>query len=346
MKIEIHRCGERDLVAVMAFIHDHWAKDHVLSWYHPLMIWQHRDPAMPSFYNWLIAEDEEGIQGILGYIPTSKYDLSLAAHPLTWLAMWKIRSEPKNRTVGLCLLNTLSQASGTGIVAVLGINPSHPPMYKALGYFVGELNQHFTCDPGRTQTLIGAPDGFVPPRPIPGRAAFRTVEAAYLESSGLMGSKLPRKTPRYFLNRYLVHPVYRYRVSSIELGGRLCGLLSTRVVAHGGARVLRIVDFLGDEAALAECGTALGLLLREEGCEYADLFEYGLPSEVLEACGFRRAEHGSEVVVPNYFEPFLQRSARIQFAVKGVKPEDLAIFRGDGDQDRPNRISQGAEYKA
>jgi hypothetical protein len=330
----------------MAFIHLYWAKDHVLSWHRKLMDWQHADPVKPGSYNWLIAEDEEGIQGILGYIPTSKYDLLLSANPFTWMALWKIRSEPKNRTVGLRLLNTFSQTSGTGIVAVLGINPSHPPMYKALGYVVGEMNQHFTCDPGRAQTLILAPDGFVPPNPRAGRAAFRTVDTAYLEDSGLMGSKLPRKTPRYFLNRYLRHPVYRYRVSCVELNGRPSGLITTRVAAHGEARVLRIVDFLGDEEVLAECGTALGLLLREERCEYADLFEWGLSSEVLEACGFRRAVHGGEVVVPNYFEPFLQRSARIEFAIKGVKPQDLAIFRGDGDQDRPNRIPPGIETKA
>lgn len=338
MTTEIRRCGEQDLAGVMAFIHAHWARNHLLSWNRPLMDWQHGDPANPGSYNWLIAEDEEGIQGILGYIPTSKYDISLASNPLTWLALWKIRAELKNNTVGLRLLNTLTHAPETGIVAVLGINPSLPPMYKSLGYVVGELKQHFICEPGRAQTLIGAPDCFVPPRPRPGRAAFQTVEADYLESSSLIGSKLPRKTPLYFLNRYLRHPVYRYRVSSIELGGQPCGLLTTRVATHGDARVLRIVDFLGDESALAECGTALYLLLREERCEYADLFEYGLPSEVLEACGFRRAVHRSEVVVPNYFEPFLQQSARIEFAVKGAKLEHLAIFRGDGDQDRPNRI--------
>lgn len=337
MKAEIRRCREEDLFGVMEFIDAYWIKDHILFKHRELMDWQYGDPKSKGTYNWLIAEDEEGTQGILGFIPTFKYDPDLAVDPLTWLALWKIRPQPKNHTLGLRLMSTLAQAKGTGKLAVLGINSTHAPMYKALGYVVGDLKQHFTCNPNLAQTLIGAPDDFEPPQPLVGRATFREVDAIYLDTFILVGVKVPCKSPRYFLNRYLIHPIYQYRIFAIELDGCSRALLSMRIASNNGARVLRIVDFLGDEEVLAESGSAIGQLLDEEGCEYADFLEYGLLPSVLVACGFRQAIHGSAVVVPNYFEPFLRRSTRIQFAIKGVRAEDLAIFRGDGDQDRPNQ---------
>ena len=255
------------------------------------------------------------------------------------MALWKIRPEAKNRTVGLRLLSELVQFLGTSDIGVIGINPLHPPMYKSLGFFVGKLNHHFTCNLELPQTLILSSDDFKMPQPMLGRATFVAVNSTYLETSDLVGVKVPHKTPIYFLNRYLNHPFYLYSVFVIELDDHPRALVATRIAFSGEAKVLRIVDFLGDEAALAESGSAIRRLLCEKGCEYADIFEYGLAPLTLSACGFKQAIYGGDIVVPNYFEPFLQRSACIEFAFRGSRSKDLTIFRGDGDQDRPNLIS-------
>lgn len=343
---EIRKCAEADLPMVMRFIDEHWAKDHVLSWHRPLMDWQHADPCEPGSYHWMLALDEEGLQGLLGFIPTARFDPELAAEPCTWLALWKVRPEARNRSLGLQLLSAVA-AGSAGMVAVQGINPKHPPMYKALGYRTGELGQFYVCDPGASRTLLAAPEGFVPPEPRPGRAEFRDADAAVLESLALepFAPRSPRKTPRYFIERYLKHPVYSYRVHVATLDGRPRALLASRLAEGGTGRALRIVDFLGDERALAECGTAIGGLMREAGCEFADFWQHGLDPDLLSAAGFRLAPFGGDVVVPNFFEPFLQRSVRIEFAVKGARDARLGIFRGDGDQDRPNRIADPARAR-
>ena len=336
--VEISSCKEGDISDVMEFIHLYWANEHILSKHRELMDWQYGDLKGSGNYNWLIAKDEDGIQGILGFIPICKYDAELAKHPLTWLALWKIRPEPKNHTLGLRLMSTLAQKKGVGKIGVLGINPKHIFMYKALGYIVGSLKQHFICNPDLQQTIISVPDSFKSPRPLAGRAIFREVNAEYLETSTLIGLKVPLKSPRYFLSRYLMHPIYRYRIFVIELDGCAHALISMRVAENNSARVLRIVDFLGDQEALACSGTAVSKILKEEGCEYADFFEYGISPATLVACGFQQVIQGTGVVVPNYYEPFLRKNGQIEFAIKNVAAENLAIFRGDGDQDRPNKI--------
>jgi hypothetical protein len=336
--VDFKQCTEPDLQSVMTFIDEHWAKAHVLATSRALMSWQHADTERPGAYNWLLASNEQGVQGVLGFIPTHRYDTALVAEPFTWLALWKIRADAP-RGIGLQLLSQLT-ARAKGPMGVLGINPQHPPMYKALGWQVGELSHHFVCNPDLRQNIVSAPPGRALPLPKAGRAVFTRVDAAALASLQLPQSQgsWPRKTPRYFAGRYLDHPVYDYQIHVISLEGHPRALLATRIAVSGDSKVLRLIDFLGEESAWAESGSGLATLLRETGCEYADLWQYGLQAETLAACGLVQVQFDGAVVVPNYFEPFLQRNGRIEFAVKGVPLQDLRLFRGDGDQDRPNRL--------
>ena len=41
--------------------------------------------------------------------------------------------------------------------------------------------------------------------------------------------QIPHKTPEYFRNRYMRHPLYRYLTFVLQAGGRAVGLLAARV---------------------------------------------------------------------------------------------------------------------
>lgn len=339
MKAEIRRCMDADVPAVMAFLDAHWAKGHVLSTHRALMDWQHASRTEAGAYNWMIAADADGVQGVLGFVPTAHFDPALTAHPFTWLALWKVRPAPENHSLGLQMLQALGRLNPDGAIGVLGINPAHPPMYRALGYRVGALGHSFVSASGGAPTLIAAPEGYDWPTPRPGVARFVPLDATALAGLRVASGHVPAKTPLYFVNRYLAHPVYRYKVFGVQLHDTIVALLATRVASHEAAQALRLVDFVGDEAGLAESGSALGRLLADENCEYADFWQWGLQAATLERCGFRPVPGDGSVIVPNYFEPFLQKNARIEFAVKETGDAPLAIFRGDGDQDRPNRVA-------
>jgi hypothetical protein len=55
---------------------------------------------------------------------------------------------------------------------------------------------------------------------------------------------------------------------------------------------------------------------------------------LFEAAGFIPVNPSGGDIVPDHFEPFEQRNAPIRFAIKTDRP--VVIFKGDGDQDRPN----------
>jgi hypothetical protein len=233
-------------------------------------------------------------------------------------------------------------------VGVLGLNPTHPPMYRALGYRTGELTQWLAVASGKN--VYGLPQELLPrPETLPlpvlhkGEAGFSPwTGAEHLSMVGWMNGEF--KTAEYFSNRYLKHPIYKYLVFTIRLGESNCGLIAMRMARALQKNVLRIVDFAGEPQALAKIGTALTDLMSSLHVEYVDIWENGPLSEALIGLGMAKVSSLPGLVAPNFFEPFVAKTGKIEFAVKGFENLDYAILRGDGDQDRPSKIeSSGPE---
>ena len=106
--------------------------------------------------------DEGILVGILGYIPTRRYDDDLSAQKnIVWLALWKVREDYQSSMVGLKLLKTLESLEPNSVMAVNGINLNHPPIYKALGFQVHELGQYYLANPDVSQNLIQKPENLL-----------------------------------------------------------------------------------------------------------------------------------------------------------------------------------------
>ena len=337
--IAIERCGEGDVEDLMQFIDTHWKRGHILGHNRALLNWQHK--CEDGTYNFLLARRGGQLLGVLGYIPTTRYDAALGPEKLVWLALWKIRDDSGVAGLGLRMLHALYRLEPAAGYAVNGINFTHPPMYRSLGYMTGELEQYFLVNPRAERKLIsGEAFDVTLPVPRPGSAVFLDMTAADLAAMPSVSfgeASVPARSPRHFSERFLEHPFYFYRVLQISVDGRARALMAVRVCEHDGTKVVRIVDFAGDETVLAECGTAVDRLLEETGAEYADFWQFGLSPNYLKSAGFDVAGPQGPVV-PTYFEPFLSARGRIVFAIKSGQDANVRIFRADGDQDRPNLV--------
>ena len=47
-----------------------------------------------------------------------------------------------------------------------------------------------------------------------------------------------------------------------------------------------------------------------------------------------------DIVIPNYFEPFVQKNIAINYFTDSQALENLRIYKADGDQDRPNFFNE------
>ena len=93
-------------------------------------------------------------------------------------------------------------------MAVIGINPKHPPMYKALGYQVHELGQYYLTNPEMSQNLIQKPDNISLATALPGLARLKKIDLSDLENMQLPFKSSSFKTIKYFKKRFIFHPFY------------------------------------------------------------------------------------------------------------------------------------------
>ena len=71
--------------------------------------------------------------------------------------------------------------------------------------------------------------------------------------------------------------------------------------------------------------------------EYVDFVEVGLEDKELVDAGFINRKSYENVIVPNYFEPFLRENVDLDYAFKTVAADAPKVFfKADADQDRPN----------
>ena len=61
-------------------------------------------------------------------------------------------------------------------------------------------------------------------------------------------------------------------------------------------------------------------------------YETGINDDIFYSAGWRKVEEEGNII-PDYFSPFEHRKVDIFYATSKA---DAVLFKGDGDQDRPN----------
>lgn len=341
--VTIRRCHASDVPDVLTFLDTHWKPGHIFTTDRSLFDWQYAVPDRPREYSIVLArrDEDDALLGMLGYLPTRRFDAALDGHSAVWLALWKVRDDAATGPLGLRLLNHLTATEPHSSIGVIGFQEPVAAIYKALKYEVGELRHYVLPNPDVSRFELASFDR-PPARAVPdaGLTAIPVDETNFERfvadlDLGTRSRQLPTKTPTYVRERYLRHPVYRYQISVLRQSDRSVAIVVTRLAAHGASRALRVVDFIGPDAVVPGLGAIVLAQVRTHDAEYADVHNWGIDPALFEAGGFSRVDPGRGDIVPNHFEPFERRNTPIRFALKASQP--AVLFKGDGDQDRPNQ---------
>jgi hypothetical protein len=350
MTVSISRCVHSDVDDVRRFIDEHWKHDHVLATSRELFDWQYRDRDGAGYALFLARRNSDAaVIGLLGYIPTRRFDAALSSSNVVWLSVWKVRDDGDVSGLGLQLLRAVRDSEPHCGIGAVGLNPATTPIYRALGYRVGELDHYvFVNERLEAFRLARLSAGFVVPRsvsqsaPLDMRVLSGPEEFASFNFEADQTS-IPVKSGQYFRARYAEHPFYRYSLIGLADRGRAAGLLAVRTAEHAGTRALRIVDYAGETGVLTRIGPIVQRLLTEHQAEYADLYNAGIDPAMFQQAGFARVDPDGPDIVPDHFEPFEARNVRLWYSFKGSSASRAPVlFKGDADQDRPNRLSAGA----
>ena len=341
--VTIRRCRAEDVNDVLAFIDAYWKPGHIFTRHRGLFDWQHALHDHPGEYSIAIARRtaDRTLLGILGYIPTRQFDSSIAENTV-WLALWKVRDDAGSAGLGLRLLTFVTNSEPHTTLGVVGFNAAVAPIYRALGFTVGELRHYVLPNPDVDRFEIATAPRARAAEPRERRSQREANGRGQCccgdrePATGSRNAKTPEKTAAVFIARYLQHPIYRYRCDVIHRGGRAIGLLATRIATHNSRTALRIIDYLGPDDAVPGLGRLVLEQVRTAGAEYADVYNWGIDPDLFARAGFSQVDPDGRDVVPDYFEPFEARNVRLRFAIKSDRP--VVLFKGDGDQDRPSQL--------
>lgn len=324
----IRLAAESDIANIRRFLDMYWKRGHILARDREMLVWQYSFGKPLSMV--LGIDEEQKIQGILGFIP---YECEDGEFPDLCLALWK--ANPGHAFLGMRLLLFLKQQVRHRHIFCVGINlQTTKKIYEDFGFFVRKMRQWYRLRPQLAYRIANVVNTEIPNIEAEQLSLRLLQDDSELENMPELfcSGGVPYKSSRYVKKRYVLHPRYMYELYLAERAEGEKLLLVMRWQLSQGAVVLRLVDCIGDVSLLPGCSAAMDGLLARRGAEYVDLYEAGLPEELLYRAGYLPVEESGNII-PNYFQPYLRENISIYYA---ADTEGMVLFRGDGDQDRPN----------
>ena len=280
--------------------------------------------------NFILAKNDDKIVATLGYFDyDNKGDI--------WTVIWKNSGKMDD---GLKCLQFLLNASFKS-VSSCGINKKTIPIYEFLGINTGRLKHFYILNQELEEYNIAKIS----------EKNIKKIETKEVEDSIEVESidellklinyqELKKynfyKSPEYFNKRYFKHPYYKYHI--LVKAKSANSILVYRIVKANGESCIRIMDFLGDEKEFKELTNYLINKMLKEKHEYIDIYEVGIEDEILENSGFIERVEKDSNIIPNYFEPFIQKNIEIYYMSNCNSK--FRMFKGDGDQDRPSIVKE------
>ncbi len=339
MKIyKYHFCKLSEIDKLKDFIDKHWRKGHILSKSEELIKFQHLVGGR-DYLTFVVAENQQTgeFDGVYGYISNWKYAPSHNIPNVQWGAVWKTRDDVHNEEIGKIgfgMLRYILKNDPAEVFGSIGISGIHKQLAATLGYTMGDMNRYYIPNqtikdfkviknPDVTNLSAEATDSYVKEIEFPYGVKFEH-------------NMNPYKDIEYFENRYKKHISFLYRYLGLYKKDELKGVFVFRNVDSAGPRVLRIMDFIGDLGDMDNINASVQQLLVSENAEYIDCLNHGIDPKYFHQLGFKEAKIDRDTILPEYFDPFEQRYVPMEFCYLADKDVNYVIFKGDGDQDRPN----------
>ena len=324
-----------DVGIVSKFIDEHWKSGHILARDQELFEYMYLEKN--SRLNFVLAFEPEANEliAILGFA-SSNLNLSRVS-----TSMWKAREDLKFRKfrAGVAVYNFLLKQINPRSIFSNTISPNTIDFYKFLK-FPCFLMDHFVYVNSHVNDFKIIVN---PPLRIPLLPSLETPIAclsALDDSSDLQRAlrEIPfaegKKDSYYLEHRYFRNPRFKYHVFEVLVKDKSIGLIVYRRQFVNGGSCIRIIDAIGDLPCLVEAFPSLINEMYRQGDEYIDLVCWGLNIDAIQKTGLVYRRKYPECIVPELFSPFVPKNVDRWLFTNN--PDNEKIYKGDGDQDRPN----------
>lgn len=326
---------------IMQFINNHWKKNHIMSIDQKLFEYEFVEN---DTVNVILAIDKDTntIEAISGFLKCSH--TSDSSKQDIWGSIWKVNDSRKNMTfLGVELVKRITDIVQCRMHLGIGINPNTtvPISKKMFHEKTAKMNHYYLLNPEIKEfkiAVINKPIHKQISKSIPETKStiFSSVDEIKKCFDIEALDSVPYKDFWYINKRFFQHPYRTYQVYGLYNNqNEISALLVTRIVTHEGQKILRIVDYIGDQSLFSGLGTLFHGLMTQNQYEYVDFYTFGFQQQYILDAGFTSKTENDTNIIPNYFEPFLQENTDIWVRYA----DDRTLFcKADGDQDRPNQL--------
>lgn len=333
---DIRICKKTEYEKLISFIRNYWKDNHIFSLSKQVLDFQHLN-IDNNEYNFIVAVNKktDNFDAILGFIPMSQYDKNIETKNI-WLAIWKVNKKYATTGIGLQLLLELTKLYKTFSIGIIGISDDAMKIYKAFRYSTGNLMHFFIKNENLSFYTIGDFENFKPAniQEYNKNLILSEIDRDDLKNCGIEYKYYPKKSINYFIEKYVKNKFYFYRLFSFSLENKILAIFVSKIITINNSKCMRIIDWIGDFPS--DVYIQFQELLVKEKCEYIDLMCYVPNYQKIIEMGFYNLKD-NDVIIPNYFEPFIKKNIEINYAYK-ANVDNYAIFKGDSDQDRPNLL--------
>ena len=323
--MSIFQASIKDYKHIKTFIKKYWSINHILVKNKELFYYYY---VRGKKINFLFLKNKKKIVSILGYIINkSNY---------VWLALWK--SKPNEIFSGVRLLKALEEKFSKKVL-VLGLSEYASKILKRLNYKILLMNHYyFINEKSEKFKLIKTPFPNKKCSIKKNQLFFKEVKKKELINFYKILSSKKFQDFKDFKFKYIYNKYYNYKFYLlINKKQKLIIVIRTILVKKQSRKVLRIIDAFGDYNLFKYTYYFYKELLSDPKIEYIDLLNFGILPKIIFNSGMNIIDY-EKTIVPNYFEPFKRNNKKIYFAHQKKLKDKFIIFKGDGDQERPNLI--------
>jgi hypothetical protein len=338
-KIQISLLHKKKIIQLQKFFKKYWNKKHIFVKNKKFLIWQHQNQKLMTHAGAFYKNKMVGVQG---YISQSHYDPKIKKQQI-FLTIFRV-IENVAPGLGLNIFKFLEKKISAEFIGTLGFTPQLKRYHQWLGYEVGYLSHHVAISKNIKKFRILLTKSK--------RKFFKKKNNIYsyflIDKDFLLKNKLthlfkwqyPNKTNMFLINRYLNHPIFKYKVYLLKKSRKSIAIIVMRDVFFKNSKATKIIDFIGKEEEFSNIGNLVNDLLNEKNNEFVDIYSFGINSKYIKNAGFINRYKIKDIVVPEYFEPFVRKNIDLLYGYKCKKKylKKIRFLRGDGDRDRPNFI--------
>ena len=332
---DIHMAHFDEIPIIMDFMGKEWKAGHILSYNRAFFEYQYCNG---ENVNMILAfrKGTGELEGFLGFIPANN-----ESPQDTWGSMWKIRNN-NMLFLGTELMQRLLEHLHCRTYIGVGINMTTTGKIvgKRFNWIIGRMKQWYILNQHINYKIAVIKNNAPCVPHQPDIKEYKIEKATNFDALASVfnfenyKSMRPYKDGIYIKNRYFDHPFFHYDVFAVlDSKSQASAFFVMREIYLEGAKVIRLVDFVGNKELIKYIGIWLKNYLGIQKAEYIDFYEYGFSDECLKEAGFTERMLEDENIIPNYFSPFVQKNIEIYFH---APDHDVTICKADADQDRPN----------